>query len=237
VLETPMRIVSFLATGYVLLPLALVSSAILWRRRHSALALWLPAIGVIAVLVLPVIKWLISKPRPVRSTRLRLSERTCVRATIALHPRRLPACGAWRRPGGGSGRARGRHRVRHAVGYSRIYVNAHWLSDVVGGSWRGGVRARVRARDRFRVALTSSFSLWFMWRSRRAEPPPARRGGSFMIRSRKNLDVWRPRPPLASPDRRRPRGRTEHLASSCTRTSRSSIRSGRRRTSCATTAT
>ena len=136
VLETPMRVVSFLATGYVLLPLALVASAILWRRRHGAIALSLPVIGVIAVLVLPGIKWLISKPRPT----LRgygFPSGHVFAATIAVilvvyllwsleAPRR------WQRVA----RAGGIVFVT-LVGYSRIYVNAHWLSDVVGGLLAG----------------------------------------------------------------------------------------------------
>jgi len=63
-LETPMWLVGLLGTGYVLLPVTLVCSAVLWRRGHRLVAVWLPAVGVSAALAIAVVKWLIDKPRP-----------------------------------------------------------------------------------------------------------------------------------------------------------------------------
>src|SRR5437870_2629064 len=48
-LERVMRALSVLALGYVLLPVTLVCSVVLWRRRHRAVAALLPLIGVTAV--------------------------------------------------------------------------------------------------------------------------------------------------------------------------------------------
>lgn len=135
-LETPMWAISALATGYVLLPVTFACSAVLWRRRHHAVALWLPAIGVGAALALPIIKWLIDKPRPsLRGYGFPSGHvfGVTVFVVIAVYllwgfdtPRR------WQR----GARAAGITFVT-LVGYSRIYVNAHWLSDVVGGLLAG----------------------------------------------------------------------------------------------------
>jgi membrane-associated phospholipid phosphatase len=129
-------ILSALATGYVLLPVTLAFSVVLWRRRQRAVALCLPAIGVSAVLALPIIKWLIDKPRPsMRGLGFPSGHvfGTTVFVVVAVYllwsvgaPRR------WQR----AARAAGIVFVT-LVGYSRIYVNAHWLSDVVGGLLAG----------------------------------------------------------------------------------------------------
>ena len=131
VLETPMRVISNLATGYVLLPVTLAGSALLWRR-HRAVAAWLPVFGLTAVLVLPVIKWLISTPRPTLrgygfpSGHVFAATLFVVVAIYLLWSLEAPR--RWQR----AARAAGIAFVT-LVGYSRIYVNAHWLSDVIGG--------------------------------------------------------------------------------------------------------
>ena len=131
-LETPMRVISNLATGYVLLPVTLVGSVILWQRRRQAVVLWLPAIGVAAALVLPVIKWLISQPRPTLrgygfpSGHVFAATIFVVVAIYLLWSFEAPR--RWQRIARAAGIA-----FVTLVGYSRIYVNAHWLSDVVGG--------------------------------------------------------------------------------------------------------
>lgn len=135
-LQRPMRVISNVATGYVLLPVALVFSAVLWRRRQRAVALALPVIGVTAVAVLGITKWIVNKPRPT----LRgygfpsghvFAATVCVVLVVYLlwlfdMPR------ARQRLAGALGIV-----FIVAVGYSRLYVNAHWLSDVVGGLLAG----------------------------------------------------------------------------------------------------
>jgi undecaprenyl-diphosphatase len=136
ILETPMRVISVLATGYVLLPVTLVASVALWWRRRQAVALWLPALGIVAVLVLPGIKWLISVPRPTLrghgfpSGHVFAATLFVVVAVYLLWSLGVPR--RWQR----AARAAGIVFVT-LVGYSRIYVNAHWLSDVVGGLLAG----------------------------------------------------------------------------------------------------
>jgi membrane-associated phospholipid phosphatase len=132
----PMLVLSKLGSGWVLLPVTIACSAVLWRRRQRALALWLPAIGVATALMLAIMKWLINKPRPtLRGYGFPSGHVFGVTVFVlvalyllwALETRRQ-----WRRAACAAGLA-----FVIAVGYSRIYVNAHWLSDVVGGLLAG----------------------------------------------------------------------------------------------------
>jgi membrane-associated phospholipid phosphatase len=135
-LETPMRVVSILGSGDVLLPVTVLCSVVLWRRRHRALALWLPAIGLATGVTLALMKWVINKPRPtLRGYGFPSGHMfgATVFVLVVLYllwtletPRR------WQR----AARAAGLVFVT-VVGYSRIYVNAHWLSDVIGGLFAG----------------------------------------------------------------------------------------------------
>jgi membrane-associated phospholipid phosphatase len=134
-LETPMWLVSVLTSGYVLLPLTVACSTVIWRRQRTV-ALWLPAIGVATALTLALTKWLVNKPRPTLRGYGFPSGHVfgvTVFAVLALYllwafgvPRR------WQRAARVAGIA-----LVTVVGYSRIYVNAHWLSDVVGGLLAG----------------------------------------------------------------------------------------------------
>jgi membrane-associated phospholipid phosphatase len=135
-LAPPMRFVSLLGSGYVLLPVTVACSVALWRRRHRAVALSLPAIGAGAALALAATKWIVNKPRPslrgygFPSGHVFGVTVFVVMAVYLLWMFDTPP------------------RVQRAartvgivfvlvVGYSRLYVNAHWLSDVVGGLLAG----------------------------------------------------------------------------------------------------
>ena len=135
-LERPVRTISVLGSGYVLLPVTVVCSAVLWRRRHRVVALALPLIGVTAAGALGLTKWIVHTPRPsLRGYGFPSGHvfGVTVFVVIAVYllwlfdvPRRAQrlACAA--------GVA-----FIVAVGYSRLYVNAHWLSDVGGGVLAG----------------------------------------------------------------------------------------------------
>ena len=131
-LSRPMRMLSRLASGYVLLAVALVCSVVLWRRRHHAIALALPLIGLTAVVSLAVTKWVINKPRPsLRDYGFPSGHVFGVTVFVMLTGYllwRFDAPRGWQR----AARAGGIVFVV-LVAYSRLYVNAHWLSDVVGG--------------------------------------------------------------------------------------------------------
>ena len=128
----PMRWLGTLATGYVLLAFALVWSVALWRRGHRAVALALPAVGLAAVIWLALMKWIVNTPRP--SLRAYgFPSGHVFAATVAVL---IAVYLLWRfdvaRPWQWVARTAGVAFVV-LVGYSRIYVNAHWFSDVVGG--------------------------------------------------------------------------------------------------------
>jgi membrane-associated phospholipid phosphatase len=135
-LERVMRAISVLAMGYVLLPVAVACSVLVWRRGHREVAALLPLIGVTAAGVLALTKWLVNKPRPTLRGYGFPSGHVfgvTVFVVVALYllwlyevPRRTQRLA----------RAVGVAFIV-AVGYSRLYVNAHWLSDVVGGLLAG----------------------------------------------------------------------------------------------------
>lgn len=135
-LAAPMRYVSLLGSGYALLPVTLACSVVLWRRRHRALALSLPLIGVGAAATLAVTKWVVNKPRPtLRGYGFPSGHVFGVTVFVIVAVYVLWALDAPRRV------QRAVQMVGIvfvlAVGYSRLYVNAHWLSDVGGGLLAG----------------------------------------------------------------------------------------------------
>jgi undecaprenyl-diphosphatase len=128
----PMRMIGRIASGYVLLAVAVAWSIVLWRRRHRAIALALPLVGVAAVVALGLMKWLIDKPRPsLRGYGFPSGHVFGVTVFVMMAVYLL-----WRfdvsRPWQWAARAAGVALIV-LVGYSRLYVNAHWFSDVVGG--------------------------------------------------------------------------------------------------------
>jgi undecaprenyl-diphosphatase len=135
-LEPAVRVISELAHGKVLLPLMMACSVVFWWRRHRAVALGLPVIGVAAVAALGLTKWLVNKPRPtLRGYGFPSGHVFAATVFVVVAVYLL-----WR-----FGTPRTTQRLARAagilfvvlVGYSRLYVDAHWLSDVVGGLLAG----------------------------------------------------------------------------------------------------
>jgi cation-transporting P-type ATPase E len=135
-LEQPMRIISLLGSGDVLLPVTFLGSAVLWSLRYRALAVILPGAAVTTSATLALMKWMINKPRPtLRGYGFPSGHVYGVTVFVIVVVYLLWAFRAprrWQRVAQGIGVA-----FVTAVGYSRIYVNAHWLSDVVGGLLAG----------------------------------------------------------------------------------------------------
>ena len=135
-LETPMWLLSQLGSGYVLLPATLLGSAAFWRLRHRALALWLLGGAAATVVALGLAKWLISKPRPTLRGYGFPSGHVfgvTIFVLVALYLLwRFDVRSRWQRAARWAGAA-----FVVAVAYSRIHVNAHWLSDVLGGALAG----------------------------------------------------------------------------------------------------
>ena len=147
-LETPMRLISLLGDGWVLLPAAGLGGVLLFRR-HAALARSLVAAGICAAAVANLAKLLAIRQRPnsvmwaypsAHSFGIVVFVALLLYVLWALEapPRRLALALA------------GGLVLVAAVGASRLYLNAHWLGDVLGGV-AGGLAfalAAVRVLDR-----------------------------------------------------------------------------------------
>ena len=135
-LEAPMRGISLLGTGWVLLPLAVLGGLAL-RARHARLALWLVAAGVGAAASANLAKLLAIRQRPNTVMWAFPSAHTfgiVVFVVLLLYV--LWALGA---PAGRRALALVAGAVLvAAVGLSRLYLNAHWIGDVLGG-FTGGL--------------------------------------------------------------------------------------------------
>jgi undecaprenyl-diphosphatase len=130
-LETPMRALTLLGSGYVLAPLAVLGWALL-RRAGDPLARWLPGTILGAFLLNALTKWLVSRPRP-RGTEYGFPSGHTLGAAIffgalvwGLWTRPVPR--AWRWTGTAVACA-----LVLGIAWSRLYLRVHWLSDIAGG--------------------------------------------------------------------------------------------------------
>lgn len=131
-----MVVVTELGDGRVLIPLFLVVLArFLWRRRWQAAGHWLAAGAFTAVLV-PLLKWVTAVPRPAEYgdptagyafPSGHVTHSIVVYGFLAvLVGRELPDLGR-RLLYAATG------VLLTAIAFSRLYLGAHWLSDVLGG--------------------------------------------------------------------------------------------------------
>lgn len=135
VLERPMHLLSDLGTARGLVPLGLATVLMLWRR-HRRLALFLPSAMLGVGIVEDLSKWLVNRPRP-RLTGYGFPSGH-VLAAVTFYGILVYLCWMltsrppWRWMTTGACVL-----VVLGVAYSRIYLNAHWLTDVLG-SLSGG---------------------------------------------------------------------------------------------------
>jgi membrane-associated phospholipid phosphatase len=136
VLERPMRAVTRLGSGWVLLPLTAACCLVI-RTRHAGLARALGVAGAGGLVVSDLLKVLVIRQRPNTVHWAYPSAHTFgIVVFVGLVLYVLWTCGAprgWRRVGAVTGAL-----VIVAVGASRVYLNAHWVGDVVGGLASGG---------------------------------------------------------------------------------------------------
>jgi membrane-associated phospholipid phosphatase len=127
----PMHEVSRLGAGDGLIPLIAMTSLVLWRRARRW-ALWLPVImagsGVLQLLT----KWLVDRPRPNLSA-WGFPSGHAISVVVFFGLMVYIVCSS-------TTRRRWRCLATAAcvplilvVGYSRLYLEMHWLSDVLGG--------------------------------------------------------------------------------------------------------
>jgi len=131
-LDTPMRAASLLGEASGLLPMILVGSLVLWRV-HRRWALLLPLVMAGTGALQYVAKWSADRPRPSDAPWGFPSGHTLsvvvfagviayliATASSRRRRRRLVSCAACAAPVA-------------VVGFSRIYLDMHWFSDVIGG--------------------------------------------------------------------------------------------------------
>jgi membrane-associated phospholipid phosphatase len=157
VLERPMHVLSNLGTASGLVPLGLGAMFALWRN-HRRLALFVPSMPLGGLLIEGLSKWLVHRPRP-RLTGYRFPSGhvlaavsfygalVCVAWALASRP-------AWRWTATGVCVL-----AVLSIGYSRLYLNAHWLTDVLGALAGGtayllGALVWIDARSQPRPPMT-----------------------------------------------------------------------------------
>jgi membrane-associated phospholipid phosphatase len=130
-LEAPMRALTWLGSGWVLAPLA-AAGYVLLRRAGRLLARYLPATVVGAFVLDALSKWLVSRPRP-RGGGYGFPSGHALGATIffggviyVLWTSPVPRAWRW------AGTALSALLIA-GVAASRLYLRAHWASDVAGG--------------------------------------------------------------------------------------------------------
>lgn len=130
-LEAPMRVVTLLGSGYVLVALAVPGWWLLRRAGHP-LARALPALVAGGFLVSSLTKWLVARPRP-RLTQYGFPSGHALGAVIFFGALiyvlwTVPVSRGWRWAGTILACV-----LIAAVAYSRLYLRSHWASDVAGG--------------------------------------------------------------------------------------------------------
>jgi membrane-associated phospholipid phosphatase len=130
-LRSPMEIVSLLGQASALVPLIALASLVVWRsRRRWALALPLVMAGAGALQFLA--KWAVDRPRPNDLPWGFPSGHSLIVVVffgmLAYLVCTSGARGRWRWASGALCAA-----MVLAVGFSRLYLDMHWISDVGGG--------------------------------------------------------------------------------------------------------
>jgi len=130
-LDTPMRTLSILGERAGLVSLIALAFCLLWRpRRHWALALPVIMAGTGGLQFLA--KWAVNRPRPNLAQWGYPSGHVLSLVVFfglvayLLHTSRMGT--RWHRLGGAAGAT-----TVLAVAFSRLYLDVHWLTDVIGG--------------------------------------------------------------------------------------------------------
>jgi undecaprenyl-diphosphatase len=130
-LERPMRWISDLGSGTVMIPLNLALLGFFLLRGHGW-ALWVPILSAGSILVESLGKWLVHRPRP-KGTHYGFPSGHVTGSVVffgaliyVLWTADLPR--RWRWIGSSLAVV-----AILGIAYSRLYLNAHWLSDVLGG--------------------------------------------------------------------------------------------------------
>ena len=135
-LKPLMQLLSRIGSGYVLIPLSVVTYVVLRRQGHRA-ARYIPAMFVGAFAVFALTKWIVARPRPKLSPYGFPSAHTFGAVVffggVIYLLWTVEMSRVWRWMG-----TAGLLLLILGVALSRLYLRSHWLSDVFGGV-TGGV--------------------------------------------------------------------------------------------------
>lgn len=129
--DPSMQALSFLGSGYAIVPLSILTVFLMWRRRHP-LTLFFSGVFAGAILFELLVKWMVARPRP-RGTAYAFPSGHVLTSVVFFG---VLVYLLWTQ------RASRRWRVAGTAGcvlavvgiaYSRLYFNVHWLTDVLGG--------------------------------------------------------------------------------------------------------
>lgn len=135
-LDGIMQGLSTLGSGYILVPLNIVLLVLLWPRSRQA-ALLIPGLTLGAVVIEGLAKWLVHRPRP-RGVGYGFPSGHAIASMVffsvliyLVWTMKARSAYCWAVTLIGACAIIG-------IGVSRLYLNAHWLTDVLGG-WAGGM--------------------------------------------------------------------------------------------------
>jgi undecaprenyl-diphosphatase len=135
-LKPLMQLLSRIGSGYVLIPLSVVTYVVLRRQGHRA-ARYIPTMFVGAFAVFALTKWIVARPRPKLSPYGFPSAHTFGAVVffggVIYLLWTVEMSRVWRWMG-----TAGLLLLILGVALSRLYLRSHWLSDVFGGV-TGGV--------------------------------------------------------------------------------------------------
>lgn len=161
-LTSIMRVVTWLGSAAVIVPLGLIIGGWFVRRRHEWRPLVLLAAAVAgAVALYDIVKVLVGRPRPPQAIWIGHFPAAAFPSghatqTVAFYSLLAIIAGAGRSPRVKLALCSAAVFVALVVGFSRIYLGAHWLTDVLGGYALGALWAAVVVVIAMLVASRSS---------------------------------------------------------------------------------
>jgi len=130
-LDQPMRIVSTVGSGTVLIPLNMLVALVLWRCRFRNASI-VPLIGAAGVILEALTKWIVHRPRP-KNVGYGFPSGHVLGSVIFFGLLAYLIVKASRNRSWGSIAIAAGTLTVAGVAFSRLYFNAHWLSDILGG--------------------------------------------------------------------------------------------------------
>jgi undecaprenyl-diphosphatase len=157
-----MRVVTWLGSTAVIIPLGLIIGGWFVRRRRDWRPLILLTVAVAgAVALYDIVKILVGRPRPPQAIWIGHFPAAAFPSghatqTVAFYSILAIIAGAGRSPRVKLALCSAAALVALVVGFSRIYLGAHWLTDVLGGYALGALWASVVVVIAMIVASRSS---------------------------------------------------------------------------------